>query len=120
MIPKKILLIEDEALIGKTTCLLLNNKGVATICADTGAKGIDLARREKPDLVLLDMALPDMDGWQVLREFKSAPDTQKIPVVLFTAADSEVSESVAREKGAVGVLHKPFYPHQLFDIVTTM
>jgi DNA-binding response OmpR family regulator len=120
MIPKTILLIEDESLIAKTTCLLLNNKGIATDYADTGENGFDMARQKQPDLILLDMMLPDMEGWEVLGRLKSDPATQKIPVVLFTAADSEVSEPAARGKGAAGLLHKPFYPHQLFDIIATM
>jgi CheY-like chemotaxis protein len=120
MIPNKILLIEDELLIRKTTAILINNKGILTVSAETGAEGINLAHQEKPDLVLLDMMLPDMDGWEVLRSLKSDPITQHIPIVLFTAADSEVLESTARQRGATGILHKPFYPHQLFDIITTI
>jgi two-component system alkaline phosphatase synthesis response regulator PhoP len=120
MVPHKILLIEDEFLIAKTTCLLLNNKGITAVHADTGAKGIGMVLQEKPDLILLDMMLPDMDGIEVLRRLKSDTATKEIPVILFTAADHEVSESIVRKEGAAGVLHKPFYPHQLFDIITTM
>jgi DNA-binding response OmpR family regulator len=120
MLPKKILIVEDEHLIRKTTCMLLNNENFLTVSSETGAAGIDLARQEKPDLILLDMMLPDMDGWIVLRTLKSDPETKEIPIILFTAADCEVPEAAAREQGAISVLHKPFYPHQLFEIIKTL
>jgi DNA-binding response OmpR family regulator len=120
MIPQKVLVIEDELLIRKTTCLFLKNEKMDTVSAATGSEGISLAVSEKPDLVLLDMMLPDMDGWGVLGALKSDPRTQNIPVVFFTAADNEVSEIDARKQGAVGLLHKPFYPHQLFEIIKTL
>jgi DNA-binding response OmpR family regulator len=120
MIPKKVLVIEDELLIRKTTCLFLNNEKMSTVGAATGAEGISLAKSENPDLILLDLMLPDMIGWDVLRALKSDQHTQEIPVIFFTAADNEVSEIDARKQGALGLLHKPFYPHQLFEIIKTL
>ncbi len=120
MQPKRILIVEDEPLISKTTCLLLNKENILTISASTGADGISMARSEKPDLVLLDMVLPDINGWDVLRTLKSGPMTRSIPVILFTAADDEVPQAAALQQGAVGVLHKPFYPHQLFEMIRTL
>jgi DNA-binding response OmpR family regulator len=116
---KKILVIEDEALIRKTTCLLLSKENYLAISAGTGNEGIESARKESPDLILLDMMLPDRSGWDVLQTLKSDPVTTKIPIVIFTAADCEVSETSAREKGAAGLIHKPFYAHQILDVIST-
>jgi DNA-binding response OmpR family regulator len=120
MIPQKVLVIEDEILIRKTTCLFLNKEKMATITAATGTEGISLAISEKPDLILLDLMLPDMDGWEVLQKLKADERTQNVPVVFFSAADREVSEIEIRKRGAIGMLHKPFYPHQLFEIIKTL
>jgi DNA-binding response OmpR family regulator len=117
---KKILVIEDEALIRKTTCMLLNKEKYLAISAGTGDEGLASARQEKPDAVLLDMMLPDKNGWDVLKTLKSDPITKDIPVILFTAADCEVPETSAREQGAIGVIHKPFYPHQLLEFISTI
>jgi two-component system, OmpR family, response regulator len=120
MIPQKVLIIEDEFLIRKTTCLFLNKEKIATVAASTGTEGISMAISEKPDLILLDLMLPDMDGWEVLRRLKADEGTRDLPVVFFSAADREVSDIEIRKRGAVGMLHKPFYPHQLFEIVKTL
>jgi DNA-binding response OmpR family regulator len=116
----QILVIEDEALIRKTTCMLLSKEKYLAVSAGTGDEGIAAARREKPDAILLDMMLPDKNGWDVLKTLKSDPVTKNIPIILFTAADCEVSEALAREQGAVGVIHKPFYPHQLLEFISTI
>ncbi len=116
---KKILVIEDEALIRKTTCILLSKEDYVAISANCGSEGIDLAGKERPDLILLDMMLPDTNGWDVLKSLKSDPATKDIPIILFTAADCEVPETSARERGAAGVIHKPFYPHQILEIIST-
>ncbi len=116
----KILVVEDEPLINRTTCLLLNNEKIFTFSAYNGAEGLSMAKSKKPDLILLDLILPDMHGWDVLRALKYGPLTQDIPVVLFTATNEGVSEKYAHEKGAAGLLHKPFFPHQLFKIAKTL
>jgi len=120
MVPQKVLVIEDELLIRKTTCLFLNKEKIATVTAGTGAEGISMAISEKPDLILLDLMLPDIDGWEVLRKLKADERTRDVPVVFFSAADREVSEIEIRNRGAIGMLHKPFYPHQLFEIIKTL
>jgi CheY-like chemotaxis protein len=120
MLPGKILVVDDELLIRKTTCLLLNSENIATISAANGNEGITLARSDKPDMILLDIVLPDMDGWEVMKVLKSDPLTKNIPIVLFTATDCEISEQHAKEKGAAGILHKPFYVHQLLDVISNL
>ena len=113
MLPEKILIIDDEQLIRSTTSLLLKKVGVEALCACTGEEGLQMAAKEKPQLILLDLMMPGMDGWEVLARLKGDADLAAIPVLLFTAVDFMASERAAREKGANGVLRKPFHLHQL-------
>jgi CheY-like chemotaxis protein len=115
----KILIVDDESLIRTTTSLLLKQKGYSAICAKNGQEGLELASTEKPDLILLDIMMPGMDGWEVLSRLKTDPEISSIPVVVFTAIDFVASEKTAHERGAQGVLRKPFHLHQLTSILET-
>lgn len=117
VIPKKVLIIDDEVLIRKTTALLLKKARIETITAGSGAEGIALAAKENPDLILLDIVMPEMSGWEVLSALKSRVDLARIPVIVFTAEDFSMSGSKAVEKGAAGVCRKPFQLHQLLGII---
>jgi CheY-like chemotaxis protein len=66
VIPKKVLIIDDEVLIRKTTALLLKKARIDVITAGNGPEGIDLAEKQNPDLILLDIVMPEMSGWEVL------------------------------------------------------
>ena len=117
MIPKKVLIIDDEVLIRKTTALLLKKAQIDVITAGSGSEGIDLAKKQNPDLILLDIIMPEMSGWEVLSRLKARKDLAKIPVIVFTAEDYSMSESKALQKGAEGVCRKPFQLHQLLGII---
>lgn len=115
---EKVLIIDDEPLILKTTALLMkksSNAGIFT--AQNGPDGIALARKEKPDLILLDIIMPDMDGWEVLKVLKIDEECSRIPVIVFTATDYSISDSMAKENGAAGICRKPFQLHQLMNVV---
>ena len=115
---KKVLIIDDEPLILKTTALLMKKSlNAEIITAQNGPDGIALARKEKPDLILLDIIMPDMDGWEVLKVLKIDEECSRIPVIVFTATDYSLSDSTAKENGAVGICRKPFQLHQLMNVV---
>jgi CheY-like chemotaxis protein len=120
MTPKKVLLIDDESLIRKTTSLLLQHENIETITAEGGKTGIEMALAEHPDLILLDITMPVMNGWEVLARLKSDENLKHIPVIVFTAHDVSVSDTAAKERGAAGVCRKPFYPRQLLSLVNKM
>jgi CheY-like chemotaxis protein len=80
--------------------------------ASSGTAGLELAGRISPDVVLVDVMMPEMDGYDVCRRLKADPATSKVPVVLLTARREMVEERVA-SAGAVGVLYKPFQPTEL-------
>ena len=116
MLPSTILIIDDEPVIRHTTSVLLSKKGIDARGAETGQKGLDMAKREQPELILLDLVLPDMDGWTVLERLRAAPETASIPVVLFSAGDYDETVSKARNEGVHRVLRKPFQLDQLMEV----
>ncbi len=114
---KKILIIDDETLILKTTALLLKHADMDAITATGGMEGIALAEKEKPDIIMLDIIMPGMDGWSVLSRLKADDRLSGIPVIVFTAGDQADSDRMARERGASAVCRKPFNPHELTKII---
>ena len=112
---KRVLVIDDERLIVKTTCILLRHMGYRTLEAFDGATGLETARREKPDLILLDLVMPGEDGWMVLARLKAEPETADIPVLIFTAKEYANAETVGSLRGAAGLITKPFDPEDLIE-----
>ena len=81
----KILLVEDNEMIRDMLSERLGRKGHQVRLATDGAQGLALARAETPELILMDMSLPIIDGWQAARELKNAPETRAIPIIALTA-----------------------------------
>ena len=106
---KKILIVEDEATLQKALTEFLTAEGFDVLSALDGEKGLELAKKEKPDLVILDIILPKKDGYEVLEEIKSQEDTKSIPVILLTNLESPEDIDRAFEKGASTYLIKSNY-----------
>ena len=81
----KILLVEDNEMNRDMLSRRLERKGYSVVIAVDGAKGIELASSEKPDLILMDMSLPEVDGWEATRRLKAADATKHIPIIALTA-----------------------------------
>jgi len=81
----KILLVEDNEMNRDMLSRRLARRGFQVVSAVDGAEGVAMARSEAPDLILMDMSLPVLDGWQATREIKAAPDTKSIPIIALTA-----------------------------------
>ena len=106
----KILLIEDEAGVRLFVRVNFELDGLEVLEAEDGAAGLELARAEQPDLILLDAQLPVLDGWQVAEELLHDPSTCEIPIVFLSAhADSTIRER-ALQLGATDYVTKPFDP----------
>lgn len=105
---KKILLVDDEPDIRILVTARLNHLGYDTITAGDGQEGLNLARKESPDLVLLDLMLPKLDGYKVCRMLKFDKTFGHIPVVIFSSRGTEQDKQLAAEVGADGYLVKPF------------
>jgi two-component system, cell cycle response regulator DivK len=82
---RKILLVEDNEMNRDMLARRLTKKGYEVIIAVNGAEGVELAQSQAPDLILMDMSLPVMDGWEATRQLKTSADTQTIPVIALTA-----------------------------------
>jgi DNA-binding response OmpR family regulator len=85
--------------------------------AEDGATALELARRERPDLVLLDVMMPDVDGWTVVRELAEDDRTREIPIVFLTARAEPADKRMGQQLGGVGYLVKPFDPVMIGDFV---
>jgi two-component system phosphate regulon response regulator PhoB len=108
-----VLVIEDEADVVDLLRYNLNRAGFAVLIANTGRKGLEAARKSRPDIVVLDLMLPEMPGEEVCRTLKRDADTERIPIVMLTAK-SEASERVhGLEIGADDYVTKPFSPREL-------
>ncbi len=103
-----VLLIEDSADNRNVTELILADAGHTVISAGDGRHGLDLAARAQPDLILMDVALPRLDGWQATRRLKAQSATQHIPIVAFTAHVTPDALARAETAGCVAVVTKPF------------
>ena len=108
-----ILIIEDENDIVTALSIKLKSEGYNILCAYNGDDAIKLALRERPHLVLLDIALPNEDGFSVARQLRKHESTAAIPVVFLTALASDEDREQAQRVGAAGFITKPFKWEQL-------
>lgn len=108
-IMKTILFIEDERALQKTLGNFLRENNLKVISALNGEDGLKLAKREKPDLILLDLILPKKDGFEVLKELKEKEETSKIPVIVLTNLEEMEDIEKAIELGAKSYLVKSSY-----------
>jgi len=113
---KKILVIDDEESLLKMTLLRLNKIGYEAIGGVDGQEALDLARQKMPDLILLDVLLPKMNGDKVAKILKKDEDLKHIPIILISAA-VETLAAWALESGADGYLFKPFETENLIGMI---
>jgi two-component system, cell cycle response regulator DivK len=114
---KKVLVIDDEPDLRRFSTWVLEAEGYLTLQAADGATGIKIARQEHPDLILLDIKLPDMYGWAILEEIKTSPQLNDIPVVIFTASADTLYKDMAEKMGAACFLVKPVSAETLRDCI---
>jgi DNA-binding response OmpR family regulator len=112
-VPRTILVVEDEKEIQDLLAHYLRKEGFTTILATDGEAAILKAKKEKPDLVLLDILLPKADGLEVLRAIRTSPEVAGTPVVMLTAKGDETDRVVGLELGADDYIHKPFSPREV-------
>jgi len=114
---KKVLIADDEEDILKLVAFRLDKAGYAVMTAANGREALDLAKKEKPDLILLDLRMPVMDGYELCRMLKSDERLKDIPVIFLTASSAVVVEQKTKEYRAEGYLIKPFKPEELLEKV---
>ncbi|MBM3787103.1 MAG: response regulator transcription factor [Acidobacteria bacterium] len=110
---KKILLIEDDADLFALLKYNLEKEGYVFTGAQTGKGAVELCRREKPDLILLDIMLPDSDGLEICKAIRAHPELAHVPVIFLTARATETDRIVGLELGANDYIVKPFFVREL-------
>ena len=114
---KKILVVDDEPDLLKVVTFRLRKLGYDIIEATAGQKAIALIQEHRPDLILLDLRLPIMDGWEVCRRVKADDQLKHIPIIILTASAGALNSEMTKELKAEYLLVKPFEPEKLLEIV---
>ena len=118
--PKKILVVEDEQDIAQLVRHYLEKEGFHPSIAKTGLEALNLAVSEHPDLVILDLMLPQMDGLEVCKAIRRKPETARLPIIMLTAKKEESDTVVGLELGADDYITKPFSPKTLVARVKSL
>ena len=115
---KRLVYIEDEPEMIDLVRLILGRRGYTVMGAHGGREGLELVRKELPDLVLLDLMMPDMDGWDVYHQIKSEQLTREIPVIVITAKAQNIDRVLGLRIAKVeDYIAKPFSPQELLERV---
>ena len=110
----RVLCIDDEPGVIELVSLILKPQDIQVDGANSGSEGLDAMRKALPDAVLLDIMMPDMDGWEVYQQMQADDRLKQIPVIIVTARNSSFEEVIARERAGVSdYVTKPFLPNDL-------
>jgi two-component system alkaline phosphatase synthesis response regulator PhoP len=113
----KVLVVDDEEYIQHILNFSFGAEGFEVITASDGEEAVTMARSERPDIIVLDIMMPKMDGYEACKQIKADPQTQNIPVILLTAKGREVDRKLGAEAGADDYVVKPFSPGRLIERV---
>lgn len=111
---EKILVVDDDVDTLRLVGLMLQRQGYQIVAANNGQQALSLAQNEKPDLIILDVMMPDMDGYEVTRQLRANPSTNNIPIIMFTAKSQVDDKVTGFESGVDDYLTKPTQPRELF------
>ncbi len=112
-----MLIVEDEPNIVESLSFVLQRAGYAVISAPDGETALGLLRRSPPGLMILDLMLPGINGFEVLKAVKSDPSLKKVPVIVLTAKGQARDRRMAEDIGVEGFVTKPFSNHELVELV---
>ena len=118
--PASILVVDDDPEIVLMLSTRLGKRGYKVSTAEDGKKALELAKRDKPDLVLLDVMMPGKSGWEVARALKQDPVTQNVKIVMVTAIGEKTNEITAPIYGADAHVDKPFEFEKLEKVITQL
>jgi len=111
----KVLVVDDEVNITQILEFSIGSEGYEVLSAANGEEAVEKARREQPDLIILDIMMPRIDGYETCRILKANPLTKNIPVVLLTAKGRDIDKRLGYEVGATDYIIKPFSPSKLIE-----
>lgn len=116
----KILVVDDSPTMLAGTTKILATAGYEVIQASGGNEGIEKATSEQPDLILMDVVMPDLNGFQATRKISNSPDTQHIPVIMLTTKDQETDKVWAKRQGAKDYIVKPPKADELLSKINNL
>jgi twitching motility two-component system response regulator PilH len=116
---KKVLVVDDSPVELANLRTLLTDHGYHTIVATTGREAVERASAESPSLILLDIIMPDMDGYEACRKLRADPKTKSIPVVFVSSKNQKADHLWASMQGAKSLVCKPYTPEQILQTVRT-
>ena len=114
---RHVLVVDDDPLIGQYLVDVLDGKGFTVTVARNGKEGLEAARSQRPDLILLDVMMPELNGFQVCEALRRDPALEATPVVMLTAMENQKLNELAFEAGAEVCMTKPFQPDRLINII---
>jgi CheY-like chemotaxis protein len=115
---KTILVIDDDVLIRQLMQIILNPDGFNTIAAENGALGLKLAQEKMPDLIICDFAMPELNGYEVLKALRQEPKTSNIPFIFLSASTNRGIQDLGIKLGANHYLTKPLLPSELLKVIS--
>ncbi len=119
--PKKIVYIEDDIEMTYLIKMILERKGYEIISTNNGLNGLDLVIKEKPDLILLDLMMPEIDGWDLYHQIRSNEQIKNIPVVIISAKAQLIDKVLGLEIAKVdNYIAKPFKPQELIEVIENL
>ncbi len=112
-----VLHIDDDPILRKVVEAFLTSRGFSAMSAEDGASGLEIAQRERPAVVLLDVMMPDLDGYEVARRLRASPGLERLAIIMLTSTNDPKLISQAFKAGADLTIHKPFDKHKLVRII---
>jgi twitching motility two-component system response regulator PilH len=116
----RILVVDDSPTQLANLVKLLEAHGHATVTADNGMRGVEVAEKEQPDLILMDVVMPELNGFQATRKITKNPKTEHIPVILVTTKDQETDKVWGERQGASGYITKPPNEQELLSKINEL
>lgn len=117
---KRILVVEDNPSVNRLVCYILEREGYQVLSASNGMEGLRIAREEKPDLLVLDVMLPGLDGFELCHRLRADPQTGWLPILMFSAKSQDADMSTGLRLGADDYLTKPADPLEIVKRVANL
>ncbi|OGO17592.1 MAG: hypothetical protein A2Z15_08485 [Chloroflexi bacterium RBG_16_50_11] len=118
--PKKILIVEDDPSFSRAINYIVQKEGYDVITASNGMTGLRMAKEEKPDLLILDVMLPGLDGFEICNRLRQDPQTAKLPIIMLSAKGQEADKATGLKVGANEYLTKPIDRTLLLEKITSL
>jgi DNA-binding response OmpR family regulator len=119
-IPKKILIVEDDPSFSRAINHIIQKEGYDVITASNGMAGLRMAKGENPDLLILDVMLPGLDGFEICSQLRQDPLTEKLPIIMLSAKGQEIDKTTGLKVGANEYLTKPVDRALLLEKITSL